>query len=232
MATFIRISLITILLIAAAIIVAGALSMPASAHDSSKAKEPSYTRAGNQYGQYGYTSQQQTQSQANGQTQTAAGGNSTATTGASTSTGGSAVSGPATATNGANTSAINESSTNSGNVTYREAANPVQPATMIISGCQVQGQAGGSTTRAAGMLGIGFTPAQCYDYIQAQAYAAIGAVQAACEILNHTKAALRAVAKGAVLPACVAPAPPLAAIAPGTYTRAQVDTIVKKLSQK
>jgi hypothetical protein len=135
-----------------------------------------------------------------------------------------------TATTGAVASQSALSTTS--NSTYVEAARAVQPATVVITGCQVSGQAGGSTTRAAGMLGIGFTPASCYDYIQAQAYAAIGAFQAACEILNHTKAALRAIKNGATLPACVAPSVAVAAPQPQGYTREQVDAIVKKISQK
>lgn len=255
-----RLGLYLIFAIALAIAVSAAFSMPSYSHDASKTKEPPHSNAGSQYGQYGYNSQtteqvqQQAQGQAQGQgqAQKATGGNavsgpststsgsvalsgaaSNATTGASTS---NATSGPSTATSSGGaggTSAVNESSTNSGNVTYREAVNPVQPATMIISGCQVQGQAGGTNTRAAGMLGIGFTPAQCYDYIQAQAYNAIGAIQAACEILNHTKAALRAVRNGAVLPLCLPPAAPIAIVqAPGTYTRDQVDAIVRKVTSK
>ena len=121
---------------------------------------------------------------------------------------------------------------NSGNTTYREAASVVQPAAMFIQGCQVVGQAGGSNTRAAAMLGIGFTPKSCYDYIQAQAYLAIGARQAACEILNHTEAAKRAVANGAVLPVCEAQVKIVVQQTPGTYTAEQVDLIVKKAIRK
>lgn len=156
------------------------------------------------------------------------GGKALAVTGDSSSDS-SVVTGPtlSTATNGGNK--LETTNVDSGNVTYREAANVVQPATMIIQGCQVQGQAGGSNTRAAGMLGIGFTPKNCYDYIQAQAYLAIGAKQAACEILNHTEAAQRAVKNGAVLPTCA----PIAAVVPaGTYSRDQVDEIVRKVTAK
>lgn len=151
--------------------------------------------------------------------------NSNAVTGPSYSNS-SALTGPSTsnATNGGNTLAT--SSVNSGN--YTEAAGVVQPAMMIIQGCQVQGQAGGSNTRAAGMLGIGFTPKNCYDYMQAQAYLAIGAIQAACEILNHTEAAARAVKAGAKLPDC---APPIAeAVAtPHNYvTQEELNLLVKR----
>lgn len=82
------------------------------------------------------------------------------------------------------------------------------------------------------MLGIGFTPKNCYDYIQAQAYLAIGATQAACEVLNHTPAAERAVKAGAKLPDCTPPAPPAVVVAPPTYTQEQVDLIVKRMLRK
>lgn len=199
----------------------------------------------------GTQSQGQGQSQSNGQgqTQTATGGASKAVSNASSSSQsgakaqGGSVSGVAassTAMGGlggsGGQSGITTSTSNSGNVTYREAANVVQPATMIIQGCQVQGQAGGSNTRAAAMLGIGFTPSSCYDYIQAEAYRAIGDIQAACEVLNHTKAAQRAVKNGATLPDCTPPAPPPVAVAPApterTYTREQVEEIIRRVTRK
>lgn len=140
----------------------------------------------------------------------------------------SALTGPSTssATNGGNTLAT--SNINSGNLI--EAAGVVQPATMIIQGCQVQGQAGGSNTRAAGMLGIGFTPKNCYDYMQAQAYLAIGATQAACEILNHTEAAARAIKAGAKLPDCTpAVSVTVAAVAPQPYvTQEELQAVIKR----
>lgn len=149
-----------------------------------------------------------------------------ATVGDTSATGGNAQGGESSAALDARQTAVN-----SNNTTYREAANVIQPATMVIQGCQVQGQAGGSNTRAAAMLGIGFTPKSCYDYIQAEAYLAIGDRQAACEILNHTVAAQRAVKNGAVLPVCLPPPPPVARVE-RTYTREEVDLIVRKAVAK
>lgn len=198
--------------------------------------------------------QTQSQSVIDSQSQTAqggAGGKSSSKSGSTSNSGASAVTGSSTSNSssvtGPSTSsvgAVSSSSaggsaqggqsaiTDNSSYTYREAANVVQPATMIINGCQVQGQAGGSNTRAAGMLGIGFTPKNCYDYIQAQAYLAIGAREAACEILNHTEAAMRAVKHGATLPSCVPNILVVPAPATGTYTREQVDTIVRKVASK
>lgn len=185
---------------------------PAGAKSKANARSSSAARSNATANQH----QVQTQTQA----QRAA-----ATVGDTSATGGNAQGGESSAALDARQTAVN-----SNNTTFREAAIAVQPTPMMIQGCQVMGQAGGSTTRAAAMLGIGFTPKQCYDYIQAQAYLAIGALQAACEILNHTEAAQRAVKNGAVLPACAPPAPPITA--PGMYTRDQVDVIVRKAVAK
>lgn len=152
--------------------------------------------------------------------------NASASKSSSLSTAKSVSNSAASAINGGNTLAT--STVNSGN--YTEAAAVVQPAMMIIQGCQVQGQAGGSNTRAAGMLGIGFTPKNCYDYMQAQAYLAIGATQAACEILNHTEAAARAVKAGAKLPDCTpAVSVTIAAVAPQPYvTQEELQAVIKR----
>jgi hypothetical protein len=102
---------------------------------------------------------------------------------------------------------------------------------MLIQGCGVAGQVGGSNTHAAAMLGIGFTPQACYDYIQAQAYLAIGAQQAACEILNNTPAAKRAVRNGAHLPDCAQPAP-VSAPQPEYVTKEAFDRAFRRQMQK
>lgn len=153
----------------------------------------------------------QSQSQGQGQSQ----GQTSASRSASSATGGNASQGITTTT------------TDSGNVYYKAAANVVNPATMVITGCQVAGQAGGSNTRASGMLGIGFTPSECYAFIQAQAYLAVGQAQAACEILNTTNAALRAVKRGARLPDCLPPV--VAVVAGGNYvTKEELQNVVKR----
>lgn len=74
--------------------------------------------------------------------------------------------------------------------------------TQIIAGCQVAGAAGGANTRAAGMMGIEFTPDECYSYIDAQANLAIGDYQTACEILHVNRTTKRARDRGAKIADC------------------------------
>jgi hypothetical protein len=76
-----------------------------------------------------------------------------------------------------------------------------------IQGCPVAGNAGGSNTNGAAFLGIAFTPAQCYDFMLAQSYQALGAYRAACEVLNTSKAGRRAKKRGVELPVCYPPDP-------------------------
>ena len=84
-----------------------------------------------------------------------------------------------------------------------------------IQGCGVAGNAGHSGTGGANFLGFGFTPEQCYDFQLAQAYAAVGAYGAACEVLNVSKAGQRAKKRGVSLPVCTAPvAAPLSQVPP------------------
>jgi hypothetical protein len=78
-----------------------------------------------------------------------------------------------------------------------------------IQGCGVAGNGGMSNTNGAGFLGFGFTPEQCYDFQLAQAYAALGAYAAACEVLNLSRAGQRAAKRGVALPTCSAPVPPV-----------------------
>lgn len=78
--------------------------------------------------------------------------------------------------------------------------------TQIITGCGISGQVGGSNVHGSAILGVGFTTAECYAYIEAQAFHAIGMNQSACEILMHTDAAKRAMDRGAKLPDCAPPA--------------------------
>lgn len=135
------------------------------------------------------------------------------------------------AMNGGNTLAT--SNVNSGNTEYRESANAVSLAPQIISGCQVAGQVGGSNTRGSAVLGVAFTSSECYAFIQAQAYLAVGMRQSACEILNSTDAARRAVKRGAKLPECAVPVVVVEApLAPAYVTQQEFQTVIKKVLTK
>ena len=155
--------------------------------------------------------QQQVQSQ--GQHQVANGGNATAS----------------------NTGDVQATNVNASSYGVRQAPS-VGEGTIIISGCAVSGNAGGSNTHGSAFLGIGFTTSECYAFILAQAYQAVGEKQTACQILNTTNAAARAVKRGITLPACFPP-PPIVVnqpvpVVPGTYTKEQVDQIVRKIVSK
>src|SRR5487761_2057557 len=102
----------------------------------------------------------QTQRQGQGQSQNAYGGSSTSNaaqslssrntaSSGSTATGGSGYSSSSASggAGGSQSQGISTSSVNSGNYVYGVAANTVNPAAMIIQGCAVMGQAGGSNTR-------------------------------------------------------------------------------------
>ena len=71
-----------------------------------------------------------------------------------------------------------------------------------IQGCGVAGNLGGANSHGAGFLGFGFTPSECYRFMLAQAYQAIGQSQTACEVLAHTDTAKAAVKDGLALPDC------------------------------
>ena len=111
----------------------------------------------------------------------------------------------------------------------------VAEGSIIISGCAVSGNAGGSNTHGSAFLGIGFTTPECYAFILAQAYQAVGEKQTACQILNTTNAAQRAIKRGITLPTCQ-PVPEKVVVVEkqvtGTYTHEQVDEIVRKAVQK
>lgn len=104
------------------------------------------------------------------------------------------------------------------------------------NGCGVGAQGGGSGLRGGGALGFAFTTAECYAFIQADAYRAIGQLKAACELLNTTNAAKRAQRRGFVLPTCEVEVHEVTRVVshdvPGTYTREQVDEIVKRVLRK
>lgn len=90
------------------------------------------------------------------------------------------------------------------NYEYRQVrqAPSIGQGSFAISGCGVAGNIGGSNTSGAAFLGLGWTPAQCYDFMLAQAYQAVGETKAACEVLNKSKAGQRAARRGIKLPDC------------------------------
>jgi len=153
----------------------------------------------------------QHQGQVQSQSQTATGGNASATVGDVTATGGDSVA-----------AAVVESGAVDVNYSYREVeqAPAIGQGSFAIQGCAVAGNAGGSWDGGAAFLGFGWTPAQCYDFMLAQAYQSLGEKKAACDILATTKAGKRAAKNGVALPGCepklktkvvpvVAPAPDL-----------------------
>jgi hypothetical protein len=133
--------------------------------------------------------QGQNQLQGQGQTQTATGGTGTARSSSS-----------AVSTTSQGNSQVSQ--------TYVAANVPnLGLPTQIIAGCGVSGSVGGANTKGAAILGVGFTTDECYAYIEAQAFWAIGDRQAACEVLHTTNSAKRSIARGAHLPSCE-PVPP------------------------
>ena len=89
-------------------------------------------------------------------------------------------------------------------ITYKEVqqAPAIGQGSFAISGCSVAGNAGASGPGGAGFLGFGWTPAQCYDFMLAQAYQSIGEKKAVCDILKNTKAGKRQAKRGITLPEC------------------------------
>lgn len=137
-----------------------------------------------------------------------------------------------TANGGAATNAGNNQSTSFYSSMPRTAP-AVAEGSIMITGCGVSGNAGGSNVRGSAFLGVGFTTDECYAFILAQAYQAVGQLQAACEVINTTNAVKRAKKRGFAAPDCTPPAPKVIyAPAPDTYTRKQVDDITKKLLSK
>ena len=99
----------------------------------------------------------------------------------------------------------NSQASNAGQTVITERSAPaLGQGSFAIQGCGVAGNAGHSGTGGASFLGFGFTPEQCYDFQLAQAYAALGAVRAACDVLNFSKAGKRAKMRGVELPLCAA----------------------------
>jgi len=104
-------------------------------------------------------------------------------------------------------SANNEGVSQSVNTEAVRQAPSVGQGSFAIVGCGAAGNAGGSNSHGSAFLGFGFTPAECYKYMTAASYQAIGEYDTACLILNTTKAAKRAAKDGVVLPNCKRPAP-------------------------
>lgn len=132
--------------------------------------------------------QSQGQAQRQGQQQTAAS--------SSTSVAAAAATGSAAA-----------SSDNAVSIETPRQAPALSQGSFAIQGCAVAGNAGHSSASGGGFLGFGFTSAQCYDFMLAQAYASVGALAAACEVLNTSRAGQRASARGVKLPECSPPVP-------------------------
>jgi hypothetical protein len=135
-----------------------------------------------------------------------------------------------------NTNSNNASATNNGNAqtvitqTARQAPS-VGQGSFAIGGCAMAGNAGGSNIHGSAFLGFAFTPEECYEFLLAQAYQAVGQSAASCDVLNHLKAAERAAKKGVRLPDCYPPpAPPEAVVAPTPQvTEKQIDDLNQKV---
>lgn len=189
------------------------------------------------------------QSPAQAQTQTNA-SNAAATTGPSTSTaitgpstssatggaGGNSVSGSASRAAAGATSGSNSGVTLNSVSDYREAANVPNLGIIAPNGCGMGVQGGGSSRGGGAVGGIVWTTDECYAFILAQSYQSLGLRESACEVLGSTKAAERAVKRGARLPSCI---PAVVVVTQyversteGMYTREQVDAIVKKILRK
>lgn len=84
------------------------------------------------------------------------------------------------------------------------------------------------------MAGFAWTTSECYAFILAQSFQAIGDRESACEILLTTNAAKRAIKRGARFPQCSQP--PVTTVVtvqtPGTYTQEQVNAIIRKAVRK
>lgn len=98
--------------------------------------------------------------------------------------------------NNASQSADNDVSVNVEGDTYiskqvRQAPSVAQ-GSFVISGCSVAGNAGGSNTHGSAFLGFGFTTRECYGFMLAQGFQAIGQSYEACEVLLTQNSTARA----------------------------------------
>ena len=155
--------------------------------------------------------------------------------------GGSAVSGVKESGNSTNTNSVSSGSSsvsqggaafNGGNVqsstdVVERSAPSVGLGVIAPNGCGAGVQGGGSGTGGAGMLGFAWTTSECYAFILAQSYNAIGDRKTACLVLNTTNAARRAAKRGLVLPSCE-----VTTVVTQGYTPEQVNAIVKKAVSK
>lgn len=116
-------------------------------------------------------------------------------------------------TSSSSSSANNEGVSQSVSFTSpRQAPSVSAPSVFPTATCQSGFSLGGSNTSGGGVLGLTFTKRQCELFQLSQNLASLGMTQAACEVLNKTKAAERAF--GANKPSCEAPQPQEGAPAP------------------
>jgi hypothetical protein len=132
---------------------------------------------------------------------------------------------------GQTASASNAGNAQTSNYVSERQAPSVAQGALLIQGCGAGGNAGGSNTRGAAFAGVAWTPKECYAFMLAQAYQSVGQSQAACEVLRTTDAAKRARERGMPEIACAA-AQVTTVVTPQTYTREQVDAIVRKTLNK
>jgi hypothetical protein len=194
-----------------ALIALAVLSVPAYAVGKPEPpKEPAVIKQGQSQGQLQAQGQLQGQDQSQGQSQRAdaqalSNSESSAQSGATSSSGG-------------NSQDVN--------IVNPRQAPGVGQGSFAIQGCGVAGNAGGSNVNGSAFLGFGFTPEQCYDFMLAQSYQSLGAYEAACEVLNYSRAGKRAQRRGVALPACKAPTPP-APVTPAPLLPAVITVEVK-----
>jgi hypothetical protein len=171
---------------------------------------------------------------------TASASNSTASVGDTIAAGGSALSlsagGDASASqtaNGGNASNLgNAQSVNVSHSGVRNAPSVAQGA-LITSGCGFGGNAGGSNVNGAGFLGISFTTNECYLYMLAQSFSAIGMPDTACDVLLSTRSARHAF-KGKALPDCtmIRNRPSVVAVDQGLATKEYVNEVTDRVLKR
>lgn len=158
-----------------------------------------------------------------------------------------AVSGSVSVSEGGDSASESNSESNANNngnsqsVNFKDVrqAPSVAQGSVVIPTCGAGGNAGGSNTSGSAFLGLAYIPAKCYDLMYAGAYAAIGQLQAACDILKGGKFGKRAKRNGITLPAVceapVAPATPevdLTGLVTKEEIRERDERILRKLAEK
>ena len=177
--------------------------------------------------------QWQNQSQSQDQTQSSnSAANSVSTSNAQANSTSSNTNANSSYATGGNSQAAggNAVSGQSTSITSQAGAPAVAQGALLIQGCGAGGNAGGSNTRGAAFAGVAWTPKECYAFMLAQAYQAVGQSQAACEVLKTTDAMKRAHDRG--MPELVCAPPPVPVNVTYGYTREQVDEIVRKAVRK